>query len=85
MNIENDLIELFVAVSEVSCEVPAFGKDEVADSGAETHRKEQPAVECHDYEHENVAIGDLNHMKTTLKNVHAQAQTVVAKSAQVCV
>lgn len=71
----------------MACEVPALGKDEVADSSTETHRKEQPAVECHHYEHENVAIGHLNHVKNTLKNVHAQAQTIVAKSAQerVCV
>ena len=65
--------------------MPALGKDEVADSSAEAHCQEQPAVECHDYEHENVAIGHLKHVKNTLKNVHAQAQTVVAKSAQVCV
>ena len=82
---ENNLIELFIVFSEVACEVPALGKDEVTDSSAEAHRKEQPAIERHDYEHENVAIGHLKHVKTTLKNVHAQAQTVVAKSAQVCV
>ena len=69
----------------MSCEVPALGEDEVANSSAETHCQEQPAVECHHYEHENVAIGHLNHMKTALKNVHAQAQAVVAKSARVCV
>ncbi len=42
-------MELFIVVSEVSREVAAFGKDEVAHAGSETHRQEQPAVECHDY------------------------------------
>ena len=73
---------LFVVFSEVSCEVSAFGEDEVAHSGSETHGKKQPAIERHHYEHENVAITNLNNMKATLKNVHAQTQAVVANSAQ---
>ena len=75
---------LFIILSEVSCEVSAFGKDEVAHPSAKTHGKEQPAVERHDNEHEDVAIANLNHVETTLKNVHTQTQAVVANSACVC-
>ena len=76
---------MFIILSEVSCEVSALCKDEVAHPSTETHGKEQPTIECHDNEHEYVAIPNLNHMQTTLKNVHTQTQAVVTNSARVCV
>lgn len=78
---------LFVILSKVSCEVSAFGKDEVAYTSSKTHGKEQPTVERHHYQHQYVPIANLDNMESTLKNVYTQTQTVVTNTAQchVCV
>lgn len=59
----------------------ALGKDQIAHPSAKAHSKEEPSIECHHYQHENVAITDLNDMEATLKNVHRQTEAVEAETA----
>ena len=49
--VEQKLLQLFIVFCEVSCEVTALGKSEVANSCSKTHCQEEPAIECHDDEH----------------------------------
>lgn len=69
--VEQKLLKLFIVFCEVSCEVTALGKHKVANTRSKAYSQEQPAIERHDNQHQDVAITNLNHMQHRLEEVHA--------------
>ncbi len=57
------LMTLFILFPEVSHEMPALSKDEVANPSTKDHSQKQPSIKCHHHQHEKVAIANLNHME----------------------
>ena len=49
--------------------LPAASKDEVTEASSETHGKEQPTVEGHGNQHEEIAHTNLDHMKSRLQHM----------------
>ena len=49
--------------------LPAASKDEVAKTSSEAHGQEQPPIEGHGYQHEQVAHTNLYHMQRRLYHV----------------
>ena len=54
---------VLVLFPEVAHEVSALGKHEVPNTSTKRDRQEQPAIVCHDDEHEEIGIADLDHMQ----------------------
>ncbi len=50
-------------------------KGQVAQTSARGNSDTQPNVECHKYEHEEIADHDLNHVQERLQKVHARAES----------
>ena len=53
------------------------GEDEISDTRSEGNGKEQPGIERHGNQHENVGYADLEHMQERLHNVHRHGDGVV--------
>lgn len=75
------VVTVFVLFSEISHEVSALGKQEVAHTSTKRDGQEQPAIVGHGYEHEEVGISHLHHMEGRLQQVHANTDGVVLESA----
>lgn len=53
---------LLILFLEVTHCMPALCKQQVTNTGPKAHSQEQPAIEGHNYQHEQVAITNLYHM-----------------------
>jgi hypothetical protein len=55
-------------------------EEEVAKASSNTHGNEQPAVEGHGDQHEEITEGDLNNMQERLEKMMPVAETVSRKN-----
>ena len=58
------VIAVLILFSEVSHEVPALGKEEVAHASTEGDGQEEPAIVGHGYQHEEIGVPHLCHVES---------------------
>ena len=57
------LVTVLILFPEVAHEMSALGKQEVPHTCSKHHRQEEPGIERHDNQHEDVGIAHLYHME----------------------
>lgn len=74
---------VIIRLSERGRQVAYPGEDEVSNPRSKDDSEEQPGVERHGNQHENVCHADLQHMQERLHNVHRHSDGVVLQSMPV--
>ena len=64
--------------------VSKLGKQQVSYSCSKAYSQEEPSVECHRNQHEEVAQPNLDHVENRLEQVHSNAQGIILNTECAC-
>ena len=72
---------MIILFPEVAHEMPALGKEEITNTSTKRHRQEQPSIECHYNQHQDVGITDLHYVEGRLDQMHTKTDRIELQSA----
>ena len=77
-------VAMFIGLPETVEQVPASGKQEVTNSCSKAYSQEEPSVESHGNQHEDVSHRYLDDVERRLDQVHTDADRVILDTVCKC-